>query len=333
MDVEYKKFVREVREGKIRHGYLLLGENEFLKECLIRDIESKIIKPEFIATDKLVVHGEAIESDVVSWLDSPPFGSKKKLLLIKNADALSQKIRNALQKWLVNPSRTAVLVLMANKNGFKSIPTCKCWKLSESEIPEWVMGFVEQRGFSIEQEAIGFLQQIFGTEIQALASELEKLVSYVAPSKVITLMDAEAMESQEITGSIFDLAHAVANRDLDKAERMVKLLFELGGKPNEILWKIYDHFDKLIKLKNSPEELHGIHKYYLPKYRQEATLWSESELLSAFSCMFEADLAIKTGKAKADFVLYELIYKLCGRDEDSASEQGRQPGSLKSYRR
>lgn len=320
MDIGYKKFMREVNEDKIRYGYLLLGENEFLKECLVKEIENKVISPKFTVTDKLLVYGDSVGSDIISWLLSPPFGSKKKLLIIKEAENISPKIKILIQKWLDNPSKTAVLVLMATKNGFKNIPSCNCWKLFEEEVPEWVKSFVGKKGFKIETQAIGFLQEVFGTDIQALASELEKLMSFIEPRKVISLKDTKAMESQEIAGSVFDLTHSIAVRDLVKAEHFLKLVLELDEEATKILWRIYDHFDKLIKLKNSPEESHGIHRYYLPKYRQEASLWEKSDLLEAFSYLFYADLAIKTGKARSDFVLQEVVYKLCQIDRRSKNE-------------
>ncbi|MBI4722566.1 MAG: DNA polymerase III subunit delta [Candidatus Stahlbacteria bacterium] len=329
---EYQRFVREVKEGKIRHGYLLLKENDFLKERLVKDIESKIINPHFSSTDKLFVYGDSASPDIISFLNQPPFGSKKKLLVIKNADTLPEKLKLLIQKWLDHPSSTTVLVLMANvkkkipddkkkipddkkevikDDGFKNIPTCDCEKIWDNKVPGWAMAYVREQKFSITYEAIGFLQEFFSTDIQALATELDKLMSFISPRKNITLADAKEMESQDIANSVYDFAHSIANRDFVKASKFLNLLFDFNEKPTSILWQIYNHFDKLMKLKIDPKSSYGIHKYYLPKYQQQSKLWSESELLTAFSYIFRADLSIKTGEAEPKFVVSELAYKLC----------------------
>jgi DNA polymerase-3 subunit delta len=317
MDAIYRQFMSQAREGEIKHAYMLLGENQYLKQRLLDNIQEKIVEPRFATTDRLLVYGDGVQPDVISWLNSPPFGSKRKLLVIKDADLMPPKIRAEIQKWVDKPSKTSVLVMMAEKGGIKNVPTCKCWKLFEKEIGGWILSFVKEREFGMEREAVGFLQQVFGTDIQILAVEIEKLMSFVEPRRMIGFKDAQEMVSKEVSGSIYDLAHAVANRDSVKAQSLLDFLFELGEQRSSILWRISDHMDKLFKLKSDSGESLGIHKYYLPKYKRQAESWSESELLDAFSCMFETDLAVKTGKGKPDFLLRELIYKLCGTQKQA----------------
>ncbi|MCK4306667.1 DNA polymerase III subunit delta [candidate division WOR-3 bacterium] len=314
MDKEYKKFIGEIKNDDIRKGYLLLGENDFLKELLVERIKKKIIKPEFESTDKFVVYGKEASPDIISWLQSPPFGSKKKLLVIKDTEGLPPKIKSSIQSWLDSSSNTltSVLVLMTKKNGFKNIARCNCWKLWEKEMIDWVKFFVKQKGFDIEPKAVGFLQEIFGTELRTLSTEIEKLMSFVEPRKVITLKDVKEVESQEFEGSIFDLTDAIGEKNMVKAERSLRLLFELGEKPGRILWMIHRHFNKLLKLKEGESlESLGISRFFLQKYKHQAKLWEKREILNCFSFLFEADFMIKTGRAKSDFAIQEVIYKLC----------------------
>ncbi|MDI6839971.1 MAG: DNA polymerase III subunit delta [bacterium] len=307
---EYQKFITKIKENKIEPGYLLLGENEFIKDEIIALIHSKLIDPRFEATDKLVVYGEDFQIDIISWLLVPPFGSKKKLLIIKNADLLPQNVRKALQQWLDKPSKTAVVILMSEKVEFEHVMRLKCWKLFENEIPGWIKSLTKERGFDIEYEAIEFLQQIFCVDLYSLATEIAKIMNFIEPRRTISLSDVQELESHELTGSIFDLIHAIGEKKSEVAYRTLKLLFELGEEPTKIVWHIRTHFDKLLKLKEQPDESFGIHKHFLPRYKEQTKLWSNEDLLNVFSYLFETDLAIKTGKADPQLLLHELIYKL-----------------------
>ncbi len=324
MDKEYKRFVEEIEEGKVRQGYLLLGENDFLKESLVEKIRNKIIKPEFESTDKLIVYGKEAGVDIISWLQSPPFGSEKKLLVIKDAEGLAPKIKSSVQAWLISSSRyigttearirhRATLVLMAKKNGFRNIASCKCWKLFKEEMYVWIKNFVKQKEFDIEPKAVGLLQEIFGTELRALSTEIEKLMSFVEPRKVITFKDVKEVESQEFMGSIFDLTDAIGEKEGIKAGYALKLLFELGEKPSRVLWMIYGHFDKLLKLKEEPSKSFGISPFFLQKYKRQAGLWEKAEILNCFSHLYEADFLIKTGRANPNFMLQETVYNVVHR--------------------
>ncbi len=311
MDNQYEKFDEEVKEGKIRRAYLLLGENDFLKEQLVKGIKDKIIKPGFENTDRLLIYGKEVSADTISWLQSSPFGSKKKLLVIKDAEGLLKKIKKAIQSWLDGSSESSVLVLMSKKNGFKNIASCTYKKLYSDKMFKWLKSFVRGKGFDIEAKAMALLQGVFGTELRSLSTEIEKLMSFIEPRKIITLKDVEEIESYEFMGSIFDLTDAIGERNVVKAEQSLELLFDLGEKPGKILWMIYWHLEKLLKLKENPFGLPGVNRFFLQKYKNQARLWEKQKIFTGFSSLFEADFMIKTGKAKSDFALREVIYKLC----------------------
>ena len=322
MLTEYRQFVARIEEGEINHGYILLGENNFLKDKIINLIQSKLIEPKFDSTDRLAIYGEDYEPQVMEWFSALPFGSRKKLLIIRHSDNLPPNAKKAIQQWLLHPSQTAVLILIGEKVEFKNTMSLKCWKLFPGELREWVKSYTREKGFNIEQEAIVFLQQIFDTDLYAWSTELDKIMNFIEPEKVIKLSDVQDIESRELTGSVFDLTHAIGEKELAVAQNVLKLLFELGEKPARILWMIYSHLNKLLELKEHPDESFGISQFYLPRYKKQANLWSTSDLLNAFSNIYETDLSIKTGKGSPQFLLQELVYKLQPQSSQKIEDRG-----------
>ncbi|MCK4352437.1 DNA polymerase III subunit delta [candidate division WOR-3 bacterium] len=315
--MNYKELISEIEKGKINSSYFLVGENTFLKEEIVSIIESNLIHPKFISTDKLVIYGEDCQNPV-SWLLTPPLGSEKKLLILKHTEQLPPEEKKNIQKWLDSLSKNStasdsVLILMAgvkaSKMSFNNTITCNCYKLKGQAIG-WLKTFTKKKGFDIEIEAAQMLHQLFGDDLYILSTEIEKLMNFIEPRTLIKLDDVQQVESLELAGSIFDLTHAIAEKKLKTAERLLHLLFQLGKKPpSTLLWSIGAHFDTLLKLKEGKEV--KVHKFYLSRYKQQAKDWEYEDLLNVFSLLFKTDLAIKTSQAKPQFLLEELIYKLC----------------------
>jgi len=146
----------------------------------------------------------------------------------------------------------------------------------------------------------------------AITTELEKLISFVSPEKFIREIDVKKMGEQELTCSIYDLTHAIGNKNLVEATKALNLLFELGDvSTGKILWEVSKHLKKLLELKEKPNEACGILPYFLPEYRNEAKKWEYEDILKGLSLLYEVDYGIKRGKAKPDFLYEEMIYKLC----------------------
>lgn len=314
----YHTNLQEIKKGNIDNAYLLSGENTFLKSQFIDCIETQFINPAFSSIDKLITYGDTITPDNISWLWFMPMASKKKVLIVKDTDIMLKDNKNIIpkiQNYIDNPSHTGVLLLLLNESKrqppFKNITVCNFKDLREDEIKNWIIDFLKAKGVKIELKGIELLQELFSNDLQLLNTELDKLISFVAPATLIKLSDVETMESYELEGSIFNLTDAIGNKELAKAVRFLNLLLGLkessgGEKPNKILWMIIQHFEKLCKVKEGHTKM-----YYIDKLTRQVKLWKEKDLNDAFTKLFETDFAIKTGKADTNFLLNKLIYNLC----------------------
>lgn len=315
---KYEDIKREIENGNVRSAYLLLGENNYLKEGFVKIIESKFISPEFAVTDKFIVYSDDSSNvDIYGWLYTLPFGSKKKLLvfIIENVKLLSESVKKQIQAWIDKPSTTSILIIFYENKElkiFNNVTRCICWNFWENEVKRRINSFVVSRGMRIEEKAIDFLIDVFGVDMYAITTELEKLISFISPEKFIREVDVRKMGEQELTCSIYDLTHAIGNKNLVKATKALDLLFELGDvSAGGILWKVSEHLNKLLEVKEKPNETLGLSPKRLQECRNEAKKWEQEDILKGFSLLYEVDYGIKRGKAKPKFLCEEMIYKLC----------------------
>lgn len=335
--IEYQKILQAAKNGEIRLAYLLIGDNDFLKQEFISCMKSRIIDKNFEATDKLIVYGDDIQDEAILWLFTLPFKSVKKLLVIKHAELMPQHQKKALQKWLKQltsnsgqlksqtclptgkTSSNAVVILTTPKKKksnlkaelFENVVSYNCSQLFDNEIPGWVNHSVKKDSYDIDFKAIQLLQHNLGNDLYALFTELKKIMDFIKPKKSITLQDVQEIGSNEIAGTKYQLADAIAEKKLSEAQRLLKLLYDLGEKPSYIIYTIQQHFDRLFRLKEHPDEYRTIPRNFWSKYKKQVGLRSHEDMLNAFSSLYKTDFAVKTSRADKEFLVQELVYRLC----------------------
>ncbi|MDD2889933.1 MAG: DNA polymerase III subunit delta [bacterium] len=325
----YESYITELQK-EIKSAYLITGDDGFSKTKFVEYIEKQLVKPDFRSIDRLLTYGDEMNEDMLSWLWLMPFGSKKRLLIVRGAEVMLEKeyagITSKIQSYLDKPSFSGVLVIVAEplpKNklkykpkkelSFSNITTCEFKKLGGNDIGDTIKRKLRNEKVIMEKEGIVLLQEIFGNDLNMLRTEIDKIISFVAPSKEIKLSDVEAMQSYSLEGSIYNLTRLIGKRERTKAIETLELLLNLreksgGEKANGVLWEIYKYFENLLKLKIHPEECKEGKFYYI---RGEANLWEEESLVNALAKIFDAEFAIKTGKGEPDLVVTKLIYNLC----------------------
>lgn len=315
----YFSCFNNIKEGKVETAYLLTGENDFLKSSFLNSIEPLFINPAFTSMDELVTYGDTFTTDMLSWLWLIPMASKKKVLIIKEAEHIQKELIQKIQDYIDKPADTGVLFLLVGdskkENLFKNVKIIKFGGLHDRGTKSWIKDFLNKKGVTIEDRGGELLQELFSNDLQLIRTELDKLISFVSPSNFIKAVDVEAMESYELEGSIFNLMDAIGTKNFTKSIHFLNLLLTLkdssgGEKASKILWMINQHFDRLHKIKHGNTNF-SKSTYYLDKLSKQAKLWREEDLIETFKKLFEVEFAFKSGKAEIGFLLNKLVYNLC----------------------
>jgi DNA polymerase III subunit delta len=238
-------FLERAPRAKVQPIYVLSGDEDFLKRQVLAALQTLVLGSE---SDSFGLSSHA--SDKATWsavhdeLETLPFLSPRRLVVVENADAFVSLYRAALEKYFEKPSTSGVLVLNVKTwtattrlaKLLDNAATITCKAPAAHRLPEWCVRRAETaHGKQLTADAARLLVDLVGAEMGQLDQELAKLAVYVGEGKRI---DATAVDRlvgssrEENTWKIFDAiaggrsgeALAILDRALDQGEQPIRIL-------------------------------------------------------------------------------------------------------------
>ncbi len=163
-----------------------------------------------------------------------------------------------LKDYLARPSAQNLVVIEAGALGAKSPLRALCEKSPAAaalpcyveegrDLAALIRETVQDAGFSIEPDAVGWLAQNIAGDRQRARSELDKLILYMGPGQGgrITLDDAAACCGEAGTAGLDDLTQAVASAQPEVVLRCYAQLMQEGVAAVAVLRALQGHFRRL----------------------------------------------------------------------------------------
>jgi DNA polymerase-3 subunit delta len=197
------EWLRESLSHPVKPVYVIHGDDQYLRRESAGGIVSAVLGNQ--ADDMGVRRFEgstASLADVLDELQTVPFFSKRRLVLVDDADTFVTRNRKELESSLGQISRTGVLVLLvktwpANTRLAKLVEevglSLDCKSPAERELLPWLIQLAAKLNCRIEQDAARLLLELVGPEVGLLASEVEKLAVYVGAAGHIRSVDVTTM--------------------------------------------------------------------------------------------------------------------------------------------
>lgn len=230
--------------------YLFSGEEYYL----IRSRINKIIK-DSNADEYNVTRYDLEEvnvSDAIQDAQTLPFISNNKVVIITNPifltsqkPGVSQNV-SAFVKYLLNPSPTCTLIVDAfnlkldeRRDVVKKLNKVaifkECKAMTAIEFKGWLRRKLETNGISITNEAIEAFSERAGYNLENADNEANKLISYVAQKKIVTVEDVLNLVIKETNTNVFSLSNAIIAKDKEKALNVYNELLLAGEDPVGLL--------------------------------------------------------------------------------------------------
>jgi DNA polymerase-3 subunit delta len=238
-------FLQGAAKAKPRPIYVLHGDEHFLKRRVTAALRTLVLGVDDDGFGLSIRDGEKVNwVEIHDELETLPFLSSRRLVVIDRADPFVTRERQRLEKYFAEPSKTGVLVLdvqswPANTKLAKLLPeaaTIVCKALESRKLSEWcVQWCAAQHGKPLAAPAARLLVDLVGTDMGLLDQELAKLAIYAGSNSRIDTADVDQLVGQsraENTWKIFDLigsgqagaALALLDRLLDQGEEPLRLL-------------------------------------------------------------------------------------------------------------
>ena len=331
---EVKRIVDEVKAGKIRPIYFLMGDEPYYIDRIATYLEDTILTEDERGFNQMVLYGKETNIlDIVANAKRYPMMAEKQVLIIKEAQELSRTIEQ-LVVYAEQPQPSTVLVLCykykkidKRKKLYKAIQEAggfvfESKKMYENQVSEWIRKVLLGQGYRISHKAAIMLVEYLGTDLNRINNELTKL-QMVLPKE--TEINPQAIEehigiSKDYNN--FELKKAIGEKNAAKAARIITY-FAQNPKDNPFVVTVsllHTFFSQLLQYHglsdHSPKNVAGvlrINPYFVSEFQVAARNYSMKKASQIISHLRELDLKGKGVGAQnmpQSELLKELLVKI-----------------------
>jgi DNA polymerase-3 subunit delta len=316
--------------------YILYGADDFSLKLKLGELEVELGDMSSREFNRVTFNArELIPAELVSACSTLPFLGQKRMVMVEGLLGHLDSLSKTPDEWKFLPDfvkrmpESTILVLVDGNIKKDNLMLKKLSSqavvenfspLRGSKLQEWIRQRVKERDGEISSQAAGLLTALAGDNLWVLSHELDKLLLYTGGRRV------EAGDVRRLTNyvrevTIFATVDAIIERRGATALQMVHRLLEEGASVSYILTMITRQLRLMIQLKDMDvrrlgedslrRELGVSPAYPLSKLWRQAAGYSVERLVDMYEKLLEVDIAIKTGKWRAELAADLLVAELC----------------------
>src|SRR6201998_4233280 len=259
------RFVAEIQGGRLRPGYVLLGDEIFLYERCRKAVLETLVPQEL--RDFCLSDLDLSETNIFEALDrarTPTLMAPFQVFFVRGLKGLYTRGAKkeefaAIEEYFRAPNPQALMLFVADhiripsdprrmdmedKNRYERIrETLGDWcgmvelaRVDEADALRWISSESERAGGQFDSDAARELVDALGADMMLIASEWNKLVLYAGEKKQVTLGDVETMVLAAKQRSLYELTDAISARDTARALKLLHGLLNAsdGGEDSAI---------------------------------------------------------------------------------------------------
>ncbi len=322
------KYINEdIKSENFKPVYLLYGEERYLRNQYKNKLK-KAILPEDDTMNFSAYEGKGIDvQQVISQAETLPFFAEHRLILIEES-GFFKKACPELAEYLPQMPQETILVFVEDEVDkrsklFKDVRkigrVTELARQDEKTLTKWVSGMLQKEQKKITAGALNRFLEMAGNDMENIAQELEKLLSYTMDKDGIELADVEAVCTVTTENRIFDMLRAVTERRQKEALDLYYDLLSLKEAPMRILFLLARQFNQMLQLKDLQEQGYasqdiaqnaGMNPYIVRRILGQASRYSMEKLRAILEDCVKAEEDVKTGRLGDRLAVELLLVKL-----------------------
>ena len=337
MKLEYEAANKSI-QNKLESIYLFYGEELFLIDNLIKTVKKKF--GELVQGINYVQIDSTSVDTLISNIEMPAFGYDKKLIIVrdsglftkdgrkKEAPAIQVEVAEYIKNNIDIIDESVCLVFV--EEDIKASPVYEAISthcietkvdfLNEAQMRKKLAQICSLYKVNIEPNALAKLVETSGTNLQIQINEIRKLIEYAGEGGTIKVEDVEKLAIKEVSSVIFDLTDNLSIRNVKKALEIYDDLIYSKTEDAMILFMLYQHFKKVLLYKISKDnnknivkslELRPNQEFLVKKYAQQASHYTQNQLISILHELADLDSNFKQGKIDLGIGLRSILCVYC----------------------
>jgi len=308
--------------------YVITGDEPTLVNAQCSELIDRLMPPQERPTGLLQVEADRVTiSEVLDELRTLPFLTKRRVVVVRNADKFISANREPLEKYFESPCPTGVLILTVlnwdeRTRLAKKLPDTG--RLLEVEAPKGAE--IRRRLIAYAQDAYSkrfdygaadLLVELAGDDLPRLYTEVDKLAAYAANEKTITAAHVESLVGYNRLFNAFAIIDScLQHKPAPAIEHLRKMFADDKDTEYTAVGAFAYHFRRLFTAKKMLQE--GVPQNDIAK---KLRLWKNENftLLRRISLkqigdqlqqLAAIDYAIKRGQAQPRIAIEQLVLRL-----------------------
>jgi DNA polymerase-3 subunit delta len=328
--MEPRELERRLKRKELASVVFLWGEESWLVDDAICQIEALTLDPEARELNREVFYGDEAEAQaIVTAAQTLPWLGAQRLVLVRGAEALPRAADSPLVAYCKQPSPSTCLIFTAQRAEASRalfalllrLPWAVRFRpLLGRELSAWIEQRIAARGCRITADAAAALVEAVGNDLRLLANEIDKLVTFVGPEQAIEVGSLLTLTGDVRETSAFELARLLSAGDLAEALRAWGKFACSGEYPGLALGAIVHHVRQLWRIKlaqhagTAPERLASelnIPAFTVRRLSAQAARLEPVRLRQWMEALLEADQMLKRSGLPPQSAFEKLILRFC----------------------
>ena len=322
---------RSIREARLNPLYLLIGVESYLRNAAARAIADAALRDtllrEFNESNFSLLTGAAQEA--IAAAEQLPMMATRRVVRITDFDKLREADEEVLIRYINRPAESSVVVFVANdldkrkkltKTLLDNCLVVEFPPLKDGEAKAWAKSRLQELKANADSQVLNEIIALVGTDVQTLASELDKLTAAAINTGRITREMVAALIGRSRELSNFDLGDHLFAHDRKRAVETLHRLLQGGAEPVMLIGALAGNYHRLALAKDlltrgSRDDV--FRTVPMPFFKRDTFLATlertdATKIALAIKRIAAADLAIKTSQATPRLQLEVLVCELAG---------------------
>lgn len=252
------QLVADINNGIFAKCYLMCGKEAYLR-ILYKNKLLKALVPEGDTLNFNKYTGDDVTAgEIIDQAETMPFLAERRVVLIENC-SLGKSGIEQLINYLPDMPDTTILILVdsdidSKNKAYKAFEKeGKVYEFgvqSEHDLRAWIINKLKFEKKTTEKPVVDMIIERTGTDMLAIDSEMEKLLSYTADKTFITVADVEAITTVSVNNKVFDMIDSMVNRKADEAiKRYHDIIVQRESNPIGVLKLIVRQYNIMLQIK------------------------------------------------------------------------------------
>ncbi len=307
--------------------YLAVGADKLKRQVVLERLQKRVAEMGDLDFNRDVFLGSGADPDeLIAACNTLPFMSEYRLVIIKDAHALSKGARDALTEYLASPNETAILALDAEKIAkntrlYKAVAAIdskaiiNCEPKKRRDLPAQVQDFALSEGISITPSAANELIDMVGESTVHLDTELKKMSAALGRGSTVDVQHVRQLVTRVSEVKPWTFVDAVSSRDTKKVALLLHRMEDQS--PYGLLTQVLNRVRELLIAKELRSQGVGAlmselgkRDFQVKNHFRWADSFSSSELERALVSGADLEQAMKSGSDPQQY-FERWVLELC----------------------